>query len=251
MTDSQLDPDRWFLRAGRRRNPRLTVLAVPWAGGGTASYHGLADLLPPDVDLWMLRLPGREVRRAEPLATSMAGLAPAAAAACTQALTGPFVLFGHSSGALIAFEVARRLRDGRGPEPALLAISAQPAPHLPPRYAPIHDLPMDRFLDALDERCHGVPAALRADREMQEVYVPAMRADVAVEETYRYLPEAPLECPVSAFGGELDTECRKADLQAWQVHTSAQFTVNVLPGDHFFFQTSAASLMKLLVEQAG
>jgi len=251
MTSLRLDPDRWFLRAGRRSNPRLTVLAVPWAGSGTAAYHGLADQLPADVDLWMLRLPGREVRRQEPLATTMSELAGPAAAACAEALTGDFVLFGHSSGALIAFDVARRLRREHGRLPTLLAVSAQPAPHLPPRYAPIHDLPVERFLNALDERCHSVPQALRTDAEMQEVYVPAMRADVAVEETYEYLPETPLECPVSAFGGESDTECRITDLEAWQVHTSGKFTLNVLPGDHFFFQTSRESVVKLLVEQAG
>ncbi|WP_446040971.1 thioesterase II family protein [Streptomyces sp. SID1121] len=251
MTEIQLDSDRWFLRAGRRQSPRLTVLAVPWAGSGTAAYHGIADLLPPDVELWMLRLPGREVRRSEPLATSMSELTIPAAAACAEALTGDFALFGHSSGALVAFDVARRLRRDHGRLPSLLAVSAQPAPHLPPRYAPIHELPVDGFLDALDARCHSVPQALRADAEMKEVYVPAMRADVAVEETYEYIPEPPLECPLSAFGGKSDTECRISDLEAWQVHTSGKFTLNALSGDHFFFQTSRESVVKLLVEQSG
>ncbi|OPG01658.1 hypothetical protein B1R27_35950 [Streptomyces sp. GKU 895] len=128
MTSLRLDHDRWFLRAGRRSNPRLTVLAVPWAGSGTAAYHGLADQLPADVDLWMLRLPGREVRRQEPLATTMSELAGPAAAACAEALTGDFVLFGHSSGALIAFDVARRLRREHGRLPPCSPSARSPHP---------------------------------------------------------------------------------------------------------------------------
>ncbi|MDT5036784.1 MAG: hypothetical protein QOE03_1969 [Micromonosporaceae bacterium] len=241
--------DRWVLRPQQRRSAALRLLCVPWAGSGTAAYHGWASVLPDDVEVWMLRLPGRESRRREPLLTDLATLASEAAAGIADRFDAPVGIFGHSSGGLIAFELARALRREHGVKPALLAISAQPAPHLPARYAPIFELPTDRFLDSLDERCHGVPEALRRDPEMQEIYLPVMRADVALEETYRYRPDEPLGCPIAAFGGQLDTESRESDLAAWREHTAAGFELTILPGDHFFFRSERETMLGRLVEQ--
>jgi medium-chain acyl-[acyl-carrier-protein] hydrolase len=240
---------RWVLRPEKRPNAILRLLCVPWAGSGTSAYHDWTPLLPEDVEVWMLRLPGRESRRREALVTDLPALASEAAAGIAGQFGAPVGIFGHSSGGLIAFELARALRREHGVKPALLAISAQPAPHLPARYPPINDLPTRQFLDSLDERCHGVPEALRTDPEMQEIYVPVMRADVALEENYRYRPDEPLGCPIAAFGGQLDTESREPDLAAWREHTAAGFTLTMLPGNHFFFQTERETMLASLVEE--
>jgi medium-chain acyl-[acyl-carrier-protein] hydrolase len=239
------DFDRWIFRPLPRDGAAMRLLCVPYAGGSVVAYHGWAESLPADVDLWVLRLPGRESRVREQLRTDLLALADEATAAFVSEVDGPFCLFGHSLGALVAFELARSLRR-HGRPPAHLAVSGRSAPHRPLRYPAIYGLPAEEFLTALDDRFQAIPPILREDPAIRDFYLPILRADTTMLETYSYRPEPPLDCPISAFGGRTDPEVTETDLHGWCEQTAAGFSVTMFPGGHFYLQDHRAQLLRAL-----
>jgi surfactin synthase thioesterase subunit len=109
--------------------------------------------------------------------------------------------------------------------------------------SPLHQLPDPEFLDALDERYGGVPAAARASEELMELLLPGLRADVSVCDTYVHRPGEPLDCPISAYGGTEDPAVAREDLEAWKVQTNGPLALRMFPGDHFFLQARQADVL--------
>lgn len=234
MTTVPSEFDRWVLRPAPRRAPLVRLVCVPYAGGGSTAFQEWGELLPATVEPWLLRLPGRETRFREPPRTDVLVLVKEVAAVLRPALEGPYALFGHSLGALIAYELARALRAAGGAEPVHLAISARSAPHLPPRHALVHRLPDDAFLEALGRRFQAIPPAIRDEPQLRSLYVPALRADVTMLETYEHVPGRALACPLTAYGGADDPEFGPGELEGWQRHTACSFRLRTFPGGHFF-----------------
>ena len=215
----------------------LPLVCVPHAGAGTAVFHGWQSLLPEGVTPWPLRLPGRESRLGEAPTTRAQQLAEIAAAALAPRLAEPFALYGHSMGALIAYELACALRDGHGLHAELLAVSGRPAPHLPRRFPPVHELPDAEFVEALDRTYQGLPAALKESPEMLRLYLPVLRADLTLLETYRYSPREPLLSPIAVFGAHDDPTTDESELRAWADLTRGGSTLHLIEdGGHFFPQ---------------
>jgi medium-chain acyl-[acyl-carrier-protein] hydrolase len=239
----------WVRRAARRRPARLTLFCLPFAGGGAAAFRDWPRLLPPDVEVCPVHLPGREDRFREPAIVQVDVLADELLEGLAPHIDRPFGLFGHSMGGLIAFELARRLR-GAGFEPSWFFASGSTAPHLPRRGPTRHRLPQDEFVAAIRE-LNGVPPALVDNPEVMDLMLPTLRRDFTLVETYRYRPKAPLPCPVVVFGGRDDPEVAPEDLEAWREHAAGRFEVHVLPGDHFFLATSQAALLRLVGERLG
>ncbi|MER5218568.1 alpha/beta fold hydrolase [Streptomyces sp. NPDC002838] len=248
MTTALSDFDRWVLRPAPRTAPLLRLICVPYAGGGTAAFQGWSELLPDTVEPWFLRLPGREARFREEPRTDVPVLVKEAAAVLGPALDGPYALFGHSLGALIAFELARELRRSYGKEPSHLTVSARSAPHLPLRHAVVHQLPDDLLLEALDRRFNAIPPAIRDDPQMRALYLPVLRADVTLLETYAHTPAASLSCPITAYGGEDDPEFQAVELEGWQRHTASAYRLRMFPGGHFFLNPQRAELVADVTE---
>ena len=162
-------------------------------------------------------------------------------------LDRPFAIFGHSMGALIGFELARRLRRLGAPEPVHLFFSARRAPHVPDPRPPLHTLPDHDLVAQLTQRYNGMPRAVLESPELLRMFVPVIRADLTLTETYDYRPEEPLACPISAFGGLDDGAVTRDDLSAWGDQTRGSFTLRMLPGGHFFLQTLRKRLLSAIV----
>jgi surfactin synthase thioesterase subunit len=235
----------WFPTAGRTNRPAARLFCFPYAGGGASIFRRWRTGLPPIIEVCPVQLPGREHRIHEPPFTGLAPLVEAIAAAIPPWLDLPYAVYGHSNGALIGFELIRELRRQGAPSPFHLFVSGARAPHLRNPDPPLYDLDDDRFITAL-RRLNGTPDALLQDPEMLRLMLPLLRADLKVGETYSYTPEAPLECPISAFGGREDAEVAAADIDAWRTETIAQFAASMLPGDHFFLRTSETLLLREL-----
>lgn len=186
-------------------------------------------------------LPGREGRLSEPAISRLLPLVEALGSALQPWLDLPFVFFGHSMGALLAFELARRLRGLYAIEPRQLFLSGNAAPQVPDLNPPRHALPEAEFLAEL-RRLNGTPEAVLQHRELMELMLPILRADFAVCETYVYTPQPLLACPIAAFGGLDDPEIRRDALAAWAEQTQGAFRLRMLPGDHFFL-TGARPLL--------
>ncbi len=156
----------------------------------------------------------------------------------------PYIFYGHSFGAIVAFEIARELRRRRFAEPEHLFVSAGRAPHLRWPHPPIGQLTVRDLLREVHRRYGAVPAEILEDVELQELFVPALRADLTMLETYHYTPERPLGCGITVFGGRQDCMVDTAALDGWRDHTSGEFQVHRLEGGHMFLQTARAWLLE-------
>lgn len=230
-----------------RPNPqaRLRLFCFPYSGASDAIFATWGNDLPAAVEVCPVRLPGRGPRLAEQPFRRLAPLVEALGQALTSHLDRPFAFFGHSMGALVAFELARHLRRTRRVSPVRLFASGHRAPHLPDRDAPIHDLPEPEFIAEL-RRYNGTPAEVLEHTELRQLVVPILRADFEVCETYAYQDDAPLDCPISVYGGTHDEQIHEDELQAWRLHTRAAFSLSMFSGDHFFITTNRQQLLQTL-----
>jgi medium-chain acyl-[acyl-carrier-protein] hydrolase len=223
-----------FIRRGHRRSPAWRLFCMPYAGGGASIFTRWPDLLPDEIEVIAVQLPGREDRRLEPPFEHVEQLVRAVGQSLRPYLQAPFAFFGHCAGAVLGFEVARELRRCLGLEPRHLFVSAQPAPHLPPDEQAIHALPDTEFKLEL-HRLGGTPPALLADdSDLIDFLLPGVRADFTLWEGYVCATGAPLTCPISAFGGIDDPRASAEELRGWQAHTSGAFELQLFEGGHFF-----------------
>jgi len=181
----------------------------------------------------------------EPPFTHLAPMVEALAQALEPQMDMPFAFFGHSMGVLISVELARRLRlEGqRGPDH--LFVSGHRAPHLPRPRPPIHQLPEQEFVAEL-RRFEGTPEEILQNVELLQLLMPALRADFEVVGTYSYAAEAPLECPISVFGGREDSEVSEKELEEWRDETTREVKIRMLPGGHFFVQTAHTAILQAI-----
>ncbi|WP_326698416.1 alpha/beta fold hydrolase [Streptomyces sp. NBC_01754] len=235
----------WLVTPRPRPEARLRLLCFAYAGGGSAAFTGWADALPPDAELSAVRLPGRESRILQRPYTRLDDLLPDLVRAVSDYCREPYVLFGHSMGALIAYAYARRLCDAgpRGPEH--LIVSGRRAPQLPHNRPLLHDLADGELLRRLRE-FGGTTDELLSDPRTMRLVLPGLRADFQLNDTYRYTPEPRLDCPVTAFGGRQDSHVDGAGIAAWADRTTGPFAVRMLDGGHFFLHSSQAELLRAI-----
>ena len=227
---------RWLSVPRPVANPRARLICVPHAGGSASMFFAYPDDLPRDVEVCAVQLPGRGPRLSEPPFTRMEPLVESLAEALAGMDDAPVAMFGHSLGALIAFELAHRLHT------AHLFISGQAAPHLPRRRPAIHTRPSSAIIAEL-RRLGGTPAVVLEDPELLELMLPVVRADFAVCETYAYQHRDPLDCPITVLGGLQDTEASPLELAAWRGYTTADFGLQLFEGDHFYVLSRRSSLV--------
>lgn len=235
-------PTRWIRPVSPRHpTPAVRLVCVPYAGAGASVYQGWR--LPAELatEVWAFQPPGREGRHREPLATTLESLLDGYLEGLAQVADRPFALFGHSLGALVAFELARRLRRTGGPRPAHLFLSGYRAPHRPPTREPISTLPDDRFLARMWEIAGPSPSAIR-DPDLLLQLAPVTRTDCAILERYRYEPEEPLDIPFSCFAADDDCEVAVADVAAWAEHTTRGCWHRRYQGGHLFPRDHARQL---------
>ena len=252
MNDASSEPTPWILgpppdrEGGGGETPPLRLFCFPYAGGGASVFHGWQAALPAGVTVCPVQPPGRENRLREPAFTAMGPLVEAAATALRPHLRPPFALFGHSLGALVAFELARWLRREGMTAPACLFASGCRAPQLQrPPERPAHRLPRADFIAEL-RRFKGTPEAVLDNAELLEVLLPVLLADFAAAETYRYTEEGPLETPITVFGGAEDERVDDDGLAAWAARTAGAFRLHRLRGGHFFLRTDRAFFLQSL-----
>jgi len=233
--------------AHRRVNPaaKLRLFCFPYSGADASLFYRWPESLPPGVEVCPVQLPGRGARIGEAPFTAIGPLVEACGTALTPFLDRPFALFGHSLGALVAFELARWTRRRLAAEPAHLFVSACGAPQLPDRETAMHHLPDPEFLEAL-RRLNGTPEAVLAQPELRDLILPILRADFTICETYSYTEEPPLDCPLSAYGGLRDVHVGRDRLEAWRTQTARAFLVRMFPGDHFFLNSDRVLLLRVL-----
>ncbi|HJQ03547.1 MAG TPA: AMP-binding protein [Jatrophihabitans sp.] len=235
----------WLVRPQPAAEAQVRLVCFPYAGGGPATYGDWPRLLPADVEVICVQPPARGQRLNEPPVHRLDDLVDAVGEALLADHPDdlPLVFFGHSVGAIAAFEVARWLRRRGLAVPAALLVSGSAAPQLP-IITRTYLLPDEELWVEL-HKLGGTPDELLHDAALRDVLLPALRADFEMHETYRYLAEAPLDCPVTAIGGRND-EISTDSLDQWQAHTTAAFRRQLLPGGHFYLDTDRDAVLDLV-----
>ncbi|MBU7581852.1 MAG: thioesterase [Nostoc sp. TH1S01] len=230
-------------------NPQadLRLFCFPYAGGSSLIFRTWPDYLPPSIEVCAIEIPGRGRQLKLSPFSRIEPLVDAIASAINPYLDKPFALFGHSMGGLVSFELTRLLHKKYGIVPVHLFISGRRAPQVPNSKPPIHNLAEPAFIEEL-RHLNGTPREVLENAELMQLFLPILRADFAVLETYIYKPEPPLECPITVFGGLQDSEVGCDELQAWQEQTNADFNLHMFPGDHFFLHSSQSVLLEKLAK---
>jgi medium-chain acyl-[acyl-carrier-protein] hydrolase len=228
-------------------NPRsrARLFCFPYAGGSAVIFRDWARALPPDVEVCAAMLPGRGSRMLEPSQTRLSAVVAHLTDAITPYLDKPFAFFGHSMGALTAFDLARGLRREVGVEPKHLFVSGCRAPHLPDPDPPPYNLPDPEFIEFL-RNLNGTPEEVLEKQELMDLMMPLLRADFEAVSTYAYAAGQPLSCPLTAYGGLRDCTVSQEELAAWSEHTTAGFALRMFDGDHFFIHQAATQLLSTL-----
>jgi surfactin synthase thioesterase subunit len=240
--------NKWFNVRPAKGVPALRLFCFPHVGAGASAFNlWKPTWMPNNIELWTVRLPGREQRLSETPFRRMRPLVEALYEAMATQLSGPYAFYGHSLGALVAFETARKIQRQGGPGPIRLLVSAHTAPQLGLCRPVLYNLPDKEFVDAL-RRFAGTPEEALENEDLMSIMRVALRADFEVDETYSYEEGQPLDCPISAFGGINDLDVSQDDLEAWKTHTSQKFSLQMMDGDHFFIFRSPDFLHRLSQE---
>ncbi|WP_067651185.1 thioesterase II family protein [Nocardia harenae] len=232
MNASAIDIRRWmpYPPAG---SGATALYCLPHAGAGASAYLPWRRQLAPGVDVVPLQPPGREIRLREKPFEHIDHLLDDLVAAMDGHWREPFAVYGHSLGALLAYELTRRLLVSRGPRPVRLLISGRRAPHLPSRLPPLRTAPESTVLDVV-RALGGTPDEILGDDRMRRSVLALMRADLSVDQSYRYQPGPPLALPITVFGGSGDTHVLPAELLQWSEYGVAGVDIRMIPGGHFF-----------------
>lgn len=229
------------------RQPAL-LLAVPFAGGNEHVYRPWLPLLPSWLEMQTVQLPGRGRRFHQRNDLSIVQMAAAIAADLPALITDrPWVLYGHSMGARIAFEMLHLLPVAL--QPAAVVLSGARAPFLPPTTRDVANKDRAAFIQLLREM-NGTPAEILQNDELLDLFLPMLQRDFAHVEQYRSASDrTPLAGPPCwIFGGDQDPDISAADLQAWQQCFANPTAVQLCRGDHFFIFEHAPALLKPLVQ---
>jgi surfactin synthase thioesterase subunit len=226
--------------------PRLQLYCLPYAGGSARVFQSWRDILPADIGLFGVEYPGRGRRMSELAIDRIDILASELVGALAEVPRTPYALFGHSMGALAAFEMAHQLAGRGAPLPIVLIVSGHGAVSLPSIDRAVHASPDDEFLARLRE-LNATPPEVLEMPELLELIMPMLRADFRAAETYVPAKRPKLDIPIVAYGGLLDPDVSKDQLLAWADETTAPCALRMFPGDHFFLRTAADSVVATLV----
>ena len=235
--------NQWLVYHQPNPQAKQRLFCLPYAGANSNIFRSWPAALP-TVEICSVELPGHGGRSAEVPFSQFAPLIKVLVQHLRPHLDKPFAFFGHSLGALLSFELTRILTNEH--EPFHLFVSGCRAPQLPLRSGrTTYDLPEAEFIEEL-RSLSGTPKIILDDVNLMRLLLPMLRADLALDQTYTYIPGRPLACPISVFAGVDDSEVTRGEIEAWQEQTSASFSLRFFPGDHFFIHTSQGTLMQEL-----
>ena len=234
-----------FLIPIPRSDAVARLICFPHAGGAASAFLPWARaLVDRPIEIAAAQLPGRGDDAGERPGVDLDRVVDGLADAIVPLSDRPYALFGHSLGGLVAFELARRLRDRRNAGPAHLFVSGAFAPQIPANSAPLRFIEGDTaFLEAVAAKYGGVPKIVLEQADLRSALVPALRADLALTETYTYRSAPRLTCPITAYAGASDPIVSEEGLAGWRDQTTGEFTLRLFPGHHFYLNRQREALI--------
>ncbi|MEU1395753.1 alpha/beta fold hydrolase [Micromonospora zamorensis] len=235
----------WIRRLVPAPEAAIRLVCLPHAGGSAGAFFGLATDLAPDVEVLAVQYPGRQDRIAEPPLERLGDLAEGVITALLAERPGRYAILGHSMGAALAFEVARRSA-GRLPEPEIVVASACPPPGTVRRPGQLVHRLDDAAVVAELTRIGGSDGALLSEPDLLPLILPSVRADFHAVETYQPPAGSTVACPIAAFTGDRDVRVDAAQAAGWDTYTTGGFALHTFPGGHFYLQDPASGFTERL-----
>jgi medium-chain acyl-[acyl-carrier-protein] hydrolase len=235
---------RWLVRK-MNGTPRLRMFCFPYAGGGARSFREWAGQLGANLEVCAIQLPGRERRLSEPALHRVDQALEILIEVLRPYLDLPFFVFGHSMGAILAYEVARGMLAATGAEPLGLFVSGHRAPYLPSRRRMLHDLPRDELIAEI-RALNGTPDEVFQHADLVDLVLPILRSDLELVETYTKRAGPVLSCPVIAMSGSADRDVLPEDLAGWRSITTGPFKTMLFEGDHFYLNDARTGFLHRL-----
>jgi medium-chain acyl-[acyl-carrier-protein] hydrolase len=240
-----LDSDRWFENSPPRPSDTLRLFCLPYAGGSVYTYTNWRRSLAGVAETYPLQLPGRGTRMLEPAFTSLPALLKSLESALLPHLDRPFAIFGHSMGAMIAFELARVLEKSYSLRSQHLFFSGRLPPQLAQNSGPAYDLPTPQFISEL-RLLEGTPDEILNNQELMALVLPVLRADLQLVQTYQHVPGEPLNSPITVLGGRQDSTTPASKLGTWAAMTRSSCSVRIFPGNHFFLNQFRSAVINVV-----
>ena len=231
-----------FVRKQDRPHARVRLFCFTYAGSSAQIFHRWNDYAPEWLEVSGCELPGHGARLAEKPLDTQEAAAVEIADILEPLLDRPYALFGHCLGAALAYEATRVLRDRGKAQPLRLFSSGARGPHLGIPIADVESMEDDEFIEHM-HKAYSAPIAFLRHPEMRPLFLPMVRADARMTQTYRYTPGPPVSYPVTAVAGETDPDVQMEHLEGWLQHTAASVATRIYPGNHFFFLESAPRLL--------
>lgn len=222
---------------------KMRLFCLPFAGGGASLYRPWTTQLGPNIEVCPIQLPSRENRYSEKPITDAYQMAQMIATQILPFLNRPYAIFGHSMGALLAYELVRELGRLKANLPEKLFVSAHRAPHLPRKRALLHALPNNEFIESL-KQYGGFPEEILNNQEFIDFVLPTMRADMTLCDLYAFKDaDLRLSTPLEIFAGVDDLEAGPDQMRAWSEHTTGGSNIQIFEGGHFFLRSHSKQLL--------
>ncbi|MEU6167578.1 thioesterase II family protein [Streptomyces tanashiensis] len=247
MTQASTREDLWVRRYHSAPDSPMRLVCLPHAGGSSTFYFPVSKALSPAVEVLAVQYPGRQDRLAEPGIESLPELADRIFEALQPFTDRPLALFGHSMGAVLAHELALRMRDAGLPDPVRLFVSGRRAPSC----RRDEDIRLRSDAGILDElkALHGTDESMLNDPDVLDMIMPAIRSDYRAVETYQLASDGLLSCPVTVLTGDDDPRVAPAEADLWREYTTGETDLHVFPGGHFFLADRAADVVSLVADR--
>lgn len=238
--------ETWIRRYHPTPEGTVRLVCFPHAGGSASFYFPVSAKLSPAIDVYAVQYPGRQDRRAEASIENIPDLADAIFSAVRPLADRPLAFFGHSMGAILAYEVALRLEEDATPLVRFFASGRR----APSRYRPetVHQQG-DQGIIAELRQLSGTHTDMLGDPEMLEMILPAIRSDYRAIETYRHVPGRSVSCQVVAIVGDSDPRVSLDEAKSWAEHTTGPFDLRVLPGGHFYLIDRSQEVIQLIADE--
>lgn len=236
----------WIVPLKAEITPSVRLLCFHHSGGNTSTFKPWSAYLPSYVELLAVQLPGRGERFNERFVTDVEDIKKQILIAMEHYLDKPYILFGHSLGAMIAHEVAVTLQKEKKTLPHHLFVSGRRAPHIPRREEDYHTLSDTLLIEKIQE-FNGTPLQIFDTPELISLFLPMLRADFKISETYRLKEFLPLRCNLTALGGTQDPTVTVEDIKEWKNYTLQDFQYHLFPGNHFFIHAEQQLVINLIL----
>jgi surfactin synthase thioesterase subunit len=244
----QLHP--WWVSFKDSPNPKLTLLCFSYAGGSPLTFHEWHKWLDPRVRVVSVLLPGRATRIMEPAIDKMDVIVDALLPSIQQVVEGDYAMFGHSLGSRVALQLCKKLKEVGGQLPSHFFASGSSAPHKPSKERILYNLPDKEFIEELGN-LNGTPREVLENKELMQLYLPMLRADFKIADTFKYEISEKLPVDLSIFRGELDHEVQVESSVAWREVFDGTSEFVQFKGDHFFIEEYKQQVVVKVMQKLG